>query len=66
VRQISLRVYGNQINANPPRKPQSTPRMVTHTNLVLDDLPTQIVLEKRKEASQVFSPPCYSPFGESD
>ena len=36
------------------------------TKLLLDDSAFNWIREKGKEASQVFSPPCYSPFGESD
>ena len=32
----------------------------------MDDHSLELIRKKRKEASQVFSPPCYSPFGESD
>ena len=37
-----------------------------HGKFPLDDSSLKWIRKKRKEASQVFSPPCYSPFGESD
>ena len=36
------------------------------TDLTSDDPSLKLFWKKGKEASQVFSPPCYSPFGESD